>query len=55
VIGVPPRESDEVLGVQWELRGTVARRDQSLALGFLLNPRPDPGSFFVGTRTQHEH
>jgi len=26
------------LGVQWELPGAVARRDQSQALGFFLNP-----------------
>ena len=30
MIGVPQRESDEVLGVQWELRGAVARTDQRL-------------------------
>ncbi len=38
MIAVPQRESDEVVGVQWELPGAVARRDQGRALGFLLNP-----------------
>ena len=28
------------VGVQWELRGAVARRDQSHALGFFRNPAP---------------
>ena len=28
------------VGVQWELRRAVARRDQSHALGFFLNPAP---------------
>jgi hypothetical protein len=28
------------VGVQWELPQAVARRDQGLALGFLLNPGP---------------
>ena len=29
-----------VVGVQWELPGPVARRNQSHALGFFLNPAP---------------
>src|ERR1035437_9375342 len=31
------------VGVQWELRRAVARRDQSHALGFFLNPAPLTG------------
>jgi hypothetical protein len=30
----------KAVGAQWELRGAVARRDQSHALGFFLNPGP---------------
>ena len=33
-------ESARPVGVQWELPGAVARRDQSHALGFPLNPGP---------------
>src|SRR5450756_387274 len=32
------------VGVQWELRRAVARRDQSHALGFFLNPAPLTGT-----------
>ena len=36
------------VGAQWELPGAVARRDQSHALGFLLNPPVDGHSVRTG-------
>jgi hypothetical protein len=32
-----------LVGVQWELQGAVARRDQNDALGLFLSPRPVDG------------
>jgi len=37
---IPRVSSSFGVGRQWELRGAVARRDQSQALGFFLNPGP---------------
>ena len=31
------------VGAQWKLPGAVGRRNQSLALGLFLNPRPIDG------------
>jgi Transposase zinc-binding domain len=42
------KNSDAGVGVQWELPGAVARRDQSHALGFLLNPPVDGHSVRTG-------
>jgi len=35
------------VGAQWELRGAVARTDQSHPPGFLLNPDPQAGILAV--------
>ena len=35
-----PRWVNTPVGRQWELRGAVARKDRSYALGFFLNPGP---------------
>ena len=41
---VPEQRFRILCRAQWELPGAVARRNQSPALGFLLNPRPGGGN-----------